>query len=131
MDDKHFDDYADTLPTFDDRKTPEPEPKPQSPTITTHRMLEDREDDNPDEEKDEKSSIERKTVYDDAEKQERNTVSNAEDAGTEESYAVRYTAEGDPEVILLGVSGESVFENTDPNAQSLYLRLRQMFLWPF
>ena len=70
MDDKHFDDYADTLPTFDDGKTPEPEPKPQSPTITTHRMLEDREDDNPDEEKDEKSSIERKTVYDDAEKQE-------------------------------------------------------------
>ena len=68
-----------------------------------------------------------KSLIYDAEKQERNTVSNAEDAGTEESYAVRYTAEGDPELILLGVSGESVFENTDPNAQSLYLRLRQMF----
>lgn len=51
----------------------------------------------------------------------------AEDAGTEESWAVRYTEGAEPEFILLGVSGESVFENTDPNAQALYLRLRRIF----
>ena len=73
MDDKHFDDYADTLPTFDDDEKPAskptPEPEPKSPTITTHKMLDDREDDEPDEEE-EKASIDRKTVYDDTEKQE-------------------------------------------------------------
>ena len=72
MDDKHFDDdYADTLPTFDDDEKPaskpEPEEKPaKAPAITTHKMLEEREDDKPDKDKgEEKSSIERKTIYDD------------------------------------------------------------------
>ena len=55
------------------------------------------------------------------------SVSQAEDAGTEESYAIRYSADGEAEVILLGKSGESCFENTDPNAQALYLILRQQF----
>ena len=68
MDDKRFDDdYADTLPTFDDDKKPEIEEKPaKAPAITMHKMLEEREDDKPDKDKgEEKSSIERKTVYDD------------------------------------------------------------------
>ena len=51
----------------------------------------------------------------------------ANDAGTEKSYAVRYTKEGEPEFILLGMSGDDCFENFDPNAQALYLRLRLMF----
>ena len=49
------------------------------------------------------------------------------DGGTEESYAVRYSKEGEPEFILLGKSGEVFYENTDPNAQALYLRLRTLF----
>lgn len=68
MDDKRFDDdYADTLPTFDDDEKPEIEEKPtKAPAITMHKMLEEREDDKPDKDKgEEKSSIERKTVYDD------------------------------------------------------------------
>lgn len=44
------------------------------------------------------------------------------DAGTEESYAVR-----DGAAILLGGSGNDWCENTDPNAQALYLMLRQCF----
>ena len=44
------------------------------------------------------------------------------DAGTEESYAVR-----DGAAILLGGSGDDWCENTDPNAQALYLTLRQCF----
>ena len=44
------------------------------------------------------------------------------DAGTEESYAVR-----DGAAILLGGSGDDWCENTDPNAQALYLMLRECF----
>lgn len=51
----------------------------------------------------------------------------ANDAGTEKSYALRYTKEGEPTFVLLGMSGDDFFENTDPNAQALYLRLRQLF----
>ena len=51
----------------------------------------------------------------------------ANDAGTERSYAIRYSKEGEPAFVLLGMSGDDFFENTDPNAQALYLRLRQLF----
>ena len=49
------------------------------------------------------------------------------DAGTEKSYAVLYDQDGTAEAILLGLTGDDLFENTDPNAQALYLRLREMF----
>lgn len=51
----------------------------------------------------------------------------ANDAGTEKSYAVRYSVDSEPEIILLGMSGDDWFENIDPNAQALYLLLRRMF----
>lgn len=51
----------------------------------------------------------------------------ADDAGVESSYGVRYDSEGKPELVLLGMSGDSCFENTDRNAQALYLLLRKMF----
>ena len=35
-------------------------------------------------------------------------------------YAVQYDPDGNPEPVLLGVSGDAVFENTDPGAQALY-----------
>lgn len=50
----------------------------------------------------------------------------ANDAGTEVSYAVRYSAQG-AETILLGESGDTRFENTDATAQALYLYLRTAF----
>ena len=49
------------------------------------------------------------------------------DAGTEKTYAVRYDRAGNAEAILLGMSGDDVFENTDPNAQGLYLAARRLF----
>ena len=49
----------------------------------------------------------------------------ASDAGTEISYAIR--GSDDPEAVCLGMSGDDVYENTDPNAQALYARLRQLF----
>ena len=49
------------------------------------------------------------------------------DAGTERSYAVRYSREGAAEPVLLGMSGDDCFENIDPNAQGLYLALRKLF----
>ncbi|MBR6090611.1 MAG: hypothetical protein IKP86_11805, partial [Anaerolineaceae bacterium] len=55
------------------------------------------------------------------------SVPAANDAGTEKSFAVRYSKEGDPELILLGMSGDDLFENTDPNAQALYRILRVLF----
>ena len=54
-------------------------------------------------------------------------VPAANDAGTEFSYAVRCDPDGTPVPVLLGASGDSMFENTDPNAQALYLLLRQLF----
>ena len=48
------------------------------------------------------------------------------DAGTEKTYAVRYD-NGVPEFVLLGMSGDDVFENTDPNAQTLYWVARALF----
>ena len=49
------------------------------------------------------------------------------DAGTESSYALRYDREGNAEAILLGMTGDDFLENTDPNAQALYLKLRLLF----
>ena len=49
------------------------------------------------------------------------------DAGTQAGYAIRYGEDGRAQAILLGTSGDEVFENTDPNAQSLYLYLKLLF----
>ena len=49
------------------------------------------------------------------------------DAGTEKSYAVLYDQDGNAKAILLGLTGDDLFENTDPDAQALYLRLRELF----
>ena len=51
----------------------------------------------------------------------------ADDAGTERTYAVRYRKHDVPELIMLGMSGDDVFENTDPNAQGLYLAAHKLF----
>lgn len=51
----------------------------------------------------------------------------ANDAGTESSYAVRYDGGGNPMPVLLGMSGDDCFENSDANAQALYLGLRNLF----
>ena len=49
------------------------------------------------------------------------------DAGTEQTYAVRYGRDGGAEAVLLGMSGDDCFENTDPNAQGLYLAAHRLF----
>ena len=49
------------------------------------------------------------------------------DAGTQTSYAVSYGGDGARPVITLGVSRDDLYENTDTNAQELYLILRQTF----
>ena len=51
----------------------------------------------------------------------------SEGAGGECSYAMQWNTDGSAEEILLGASGDSKFENTDPNAQALYLLLRKTF----
>ena len=53
--------------------------------------------------------------------------SAANDAGVEVSYAVRYGEDGTAEPILLGMSGDSCFENTDENAQALYRWVHLLF----
>ena len=68
-----------------------------------------------------------KSLVNSVEDQGSKSVPAANDAGTEKSYAVRYSKEGEPEFILLGMSGDDLFENFDPNAQALYLLLRRMF----
>ena len=50
-------------------------------------------------------------------------VGAACDAGTERSYAVKE----DGTCVLLGMSGDDMYENTDPTAQALYWTLRQLF----
>lgn len=62
-----------------------------------------------------------------AEAQPREARPAACDAGTEKSVALRYGTDGEAEVVWLGMSGDDVFENTDPNAQALYLYLRRLF----
>ena len=55
--------------------------------------------------------------------------SSACDAGTQTSFAVRKDKNGESEIIILGVSGDDTYENTDPSAQSLYASLRSAFPW--
>ena len=51
----------------------------------------------------------------------------SEGAGGEYSVAVTADEDGNEWRILLGMSGDSKFENTDPNAQALYRWLRETF----
>lgn len=51
-------------------------------------------------------------------------VKTGVDVDQEAVYALRTDTDGNPESVLLGVSGSYVFENKDPNAQALYL-----FMW--
>ena len=51
----------------------------------------------------------------------------ANDAGSEYSYAVQYDRNDQATLILLGVSGDELYENTDPDAQALYAWLRSAF----
>ena len=55
------------------------------------------------------------------------TEAVCEGAGAESSYAIVRDNDGNTRKILLGVSGDSRFENTDPNAQALYRILRELF----
>ena len=59
--------------------------------------------------------------------QGRQWTAAADDAGIESTWAVFRTKKEDAKYILLGMSGDVVFENTDPNAQALYLQARQLF----
>ena len=54
------------------------------------------------------------------EKAEGSLESTGQDIGENAVYAVKYDLDGNPEPVLLGVCGDSVFENKDPNAQALY-----------
>lgn len=47
--------------------------------------------------------------------------------GMEQSWSLRRGLDGEREWVLLGTSGEAVYENTDPSAQALYRKLRQWF----
>ena len=51
----------------------------------------------------------------------------ANDAGTETSWAVTYDRDGNALAVKLATSGDDVYENTSPDAQALYLYLRQLF----
>ncbi len=51
----------------------------------------------------------------------------ANDAGTESTYAIQYDRDGNASTVLLGMSGDDVYENLDPNAQGLYLAARRLF----
>lgn len=68
-----------------------------------------------------------KSLIYEVEDQGSKSIPAANDAGTEKSYAVLYSSEGEPEFILLGMSGDDFFENSDPDAQALYLILRRLF----
>ena len=48
------------------------------------------------------------------------------DAGTEKCFAVQKDPNREARCILLGMSGDDCFENTDPNAQALYRYLRRL-----
>ena len=51
----------------------------------------------------------------------------ANDAGTERTTAIRWDRDGKAEPVLLGMSGDDMFENPDANAQGLYLRAALLF----
>ena len=71
--------------------------------------------------------FELKSLISGTEDQGRAAHPSAEDAGTEKSWAVQRNADGTAQWILLGVSGDDCFENTDPDAQALYACLRRLF----
>ena len=48
------------------------------------------------------------------------------DAGTQRSYAV-LTQDGETEIIMLGMTGDVMWENTDENAQALFAHLCRLF----
>lgn len=51
----------------------------------------------------------------------------ANDAGEEVSWSVDYDRDGAARPVRLGMSGDDRYENTDPDAQALYARLRTLF----
>ena len=54
------------------------------------------------------------------EKANGNPTPTGADIGTESVYALRDDADGNPELVLIGACGSTVFENRDRNAQALY-----------
>ena len=48
------------------------------------------------------------------------------DAGTQRSYAV-VNRDGGTEIMMLGITGDDIWENTDINAQALFAHLRRLF----
>ena len=68
-----------------------------------------------------------KTLIESVEEQPLEILPAACDAGTEKSCAVRRDRSGKVQVIVLGMSGDDLYENTSPDAQALYLSLRQLF----
>ena len=68
-----------------------------------------------------------RSLTSDLEDQGAELKSTAEDAGLEYSYGLTYISRTQQQPILLGVSGDCCFENTDPDAQTLYQKLRELF----
>lgn len=60
-------------------------------------------------------------------KDEGPALPGANDAGTESTYAIQYDRDRNANTVLLGMSGDDVYENLDPNAQGLYLAARRLF----
>lgn len=61
-----------------------------------------------------------------AEPQEPDPQGWACDAGTQRSYAV-LNQDGQTEIMMLGITGDDMWENTDVNAQALFAHLRRLF----
>ncbi len=62
-----------------------------------------------------------------AEDQGNETEPVCDGGGAESSYSIYRDRDGNVKKVLLGVSGDSRFENTDPDAQALYRILRVLF----
>ncbi len=60
-------------------------------------------------------------------KQEIKSRAMACDAGTQKCLAVRYDREGKAEAVCVAMTGDTEFENTDPNAQALFEQARRLF----
>ena len=60
-------------------------------------------------------------------KDEGPVLPGANDAGIESSYAIQYGRDGNAVPVLLGMSGDDVYEKPDPSAQGLYLAARRLF----
>lgn len=71
--------------------------------------------------------FELKSLIYSTEPQEGKSYPAANDAGTETSWAVTYGSDGSAKAVKLASSGDDVYENTSPDAQALYVRLRQLF----